>query len=138
MSNKLNEKSCAGCNGACCRYVAMEIDTPEDLDDFSNIRWYVAHKNVNVYVEEDGTWNVEFMTPCSYLNDEGLCTIHEDFVSGKIKRPAICREFTTDQCPHHNEYHETLKFTCMEEVDEYIEKIFKKGLHTIKEEDEED
>jgi uncharacterized protein len=129
MSNKL--KSCEGCKGACCKYIAIEIDTPETIEDFSDIRWYVAHKNVNVYVEEDGTWNVEFLTPCEYLSDEGKCTIHEDYVKGVIKRPAICREFITDSCPYHNEYNELFKFEKMEDVDKYIEKIFNKGLHTV-------
>jgi|SRR6056297_1863844 len=131
----MNKKNCDKCGGACCKYVAIEIDIPENLDDFENIRWYVAHKNVSVYVEEDGTWNVEFITPCSYLKD-GKCSIHEDFVEGKIRRPDICKEFSVDQCPFHNEYDELYRFEKMEDVDEYIDKIFKKGLHTVEEVEE--
>jgi hypothetical protein len=131
----MNKRTCEGCDGACCKYVAMEIDVPENLEDFENIRWYVAHKNVSVYVEEDGTWNIEFTTPCSYLVN-GKCSIHEDIVKGKIRRPTICKEFSVDQCPFYNEYKEKYRFEKMEDVDEYIEKIFKKGLHFIREEEE--
>ena len=136
MSNKLKIKNCEECNGACCRYVAMEIDIPETLEDFSDIRWYVAHENIAVYVEEDGTWNIEFLTSCKYLTKEGKCSIHENYVQGAIKRPKICREFTTDQCPYHNEYTELYRFENMEDIDKYIEKIFNKGLHTISEDED--
>ena len=43
------------CKGLCCRYFAFPIETPEDWDDYDDIRWYLAHKNVNVFVE-DGHW----------------------------------------------------------------------------------
>ncbi len=131
-------KDCKNCNAACCKYVAIEIDIPEDLDDFENIRWYVAHENVIVYIEDDGAWNVEFSTPCSYLRKDNKCSIHEDFVDSKIKRPKICKDFSVDQCPFHNDYNELYRFEKIEDVDEYIEKVFKKGLHSINEADEEE
>ena len=126
------KKDCSTCNAACCRYVAMEIDCPEDLDDFENIKWYVAHEKVRVYVEEDGTWNVEFQTPCKYLRDDNKCSIHEAFVSdAPVDRPKICKEFGVDTCPHHNEYHEKYSFESIESVLDYIENVFNKGLHEI-------
>jgi hypothetical protein len=125
-----DKKSCVGCGAKCCKYVAMEIDAPEDINDFENIRWYVAHENVNVFIENDDTWNVEFVTPCSYLEDD-KCSIHEEFVSGKIKRPSICRDFNTEECPHHNEYEEPHRFEKMEDVDKYIKEVFDAGLHEI-------
>lgn len=124
----MEEKTCEGCNGKCCRYVAIEIDCPEDLEDFENIKWYVCHKNTNVYVEEDGTWNLEFLTPCEFLDENSKCTIYE-------RRPKICREFNTDECPHYNNYKELFSFKRIEDVEEYIEKIFKKGLHKVPEEE---
>jgi len=39
-------KNCDGCPAECCKYVAIEIDTPEDIDDFEDIKWYVSHKNI--------------------------------------------------------------------------------------------
>ena len=133
------EKNCKSCDGACCKYVAMEVDCPENLEDFENIKWYVIHENVQVYVEEDGTWNVEFLTPCKYLMEDRKCSIHEVFAeNSEVKRPKICRDFTTEECPHHNEYKELFSFKSIQDVEEYIEKIFKKGLHKIPEDDDED
>ena len=132
-------KTCNGCNGACCRYVALEIDCPENLEDFDNIRWYIIHQNVRVYVEEDRIWNLEFLSPCKYLREDGRCNIHEDFVKNpSCRRPQICKDFTTLECPYHNKYKELFSFESVEEVDKYIEEIFNKGLHRIPEEDEED
>ncbi len=114
------DKSCFGCGAKCCKYVAMEIDTPEDREDFENIRWYVAHENIRVFVEEDETWNIEFVTKCKYLDGE-RCSIHEDYnKDAKIRRPKICKEFNVDICPQYNEYREKYSFENVEDVDEYM------------------
>lgn len=133
----MNIKNCEGCKGACCRYVAMEIDTPTEIEDFENIRWYVAHENIEVYVDSEFTWNIEFKTPCKYLLEDGKCSIHEEFTKNpSVKRPKICSEFTTEFCPHHNFYLEKYKFTSIEDVDNYIKNVFNLGKHVIIEEDE--
>ena len=46
-------KTCEGCDAMCCKYIAMEIDCPEDAEDFEDIKWYVCHKNVNVFVDQE-------------------------------------------------------------------------------------
>ena len=127
-----NSKTCEGCNADCCRYVALEIDCPEDLDDFENIKWYVSHEKVVVYVEEDGVWTVLFETPCKYLGKNNLCENYE-------KRPKICKDYAHDECTFHNqaEYKELYTFRTIEEVEKYIEEIFKKGKHIFPAEDEE-
>jgi|TARA_Y100000310_G_scaffold149697_1_gene149033 hypothetical protein len=112
-------KTCKGCKGDCCRYIAMEIDTPKTKEDFEDLRWYVTHKNVNVYVEEDNMWNVEFITPCEFLDEDNQCTIYEN-------RPEICKEYDHDECLFHNEYDEKHTFKTLKEIDEYIKKKFKK------------
>lgn len=129
----MKKKTCEDCPALCCKYVALEIDCPEELEDFEDIKWYVLHKDVNVYVEEDGTWNLEFITPCEYLDEKDKCTIHEE--NSKIKRPKICKEFDVDVCPFHNKYEEKYRFEKIEDVENYIENVFKKGLHIIPDED---
>jgi Fe-S-cluster containining protein len=119
MMNSTEGKDCSACKGNCCRYVITEIDKPESLEDFEEIKWFVAHKNVNVFVDEDGTWNLEFLTPCEFLGEDNLCKIYE-------KRPEICREFSVDECPHHNEYAEKHTFNCLKDVEDYIENVWKK------------
>jgi len=127
----MEEKSCENCPAMCCKYVALEIDVPEDLEDFENIRWYVSHKNINVFVE-DGEWFIEFLTPCEHL-DGNKCLIYN-------KRPKICRKHNHDECLFHGEgeYDEDYTFKKIEDVEDYIENVFKKGKHIIPIEEEED
>ena len=122
----MNKKNCLNCDAKCCKYIAIEIDVPEDLEDFENIRWYVVHKNINVYVDEDYKWHVEFLTPCEALGEKNLCQIYE-------KRPEICRDYDQEECTFHNDYEEKFTFKTIEDVDKYILYIFKKGRHIIPE-----
>lgn len=112
-------KNCENCNGKCCKHVAIEIDTPESKEDFENIRWFVAHKNINVYVDDDNAWHVEFITPCEFLGEHNKCQIYNN-------RPEICREYNQDECVFHNEYAEKHTFGSLEEIDKFIKKKFKK------------
>ena len=70
--NKRNP--CYGCD-KCCRYVALEIDTPEDREDIDQIRWFLVHKNVWIFIDHDDSWNIQFNTPCENLDEEGNCSI---------------------------------------------------------------
>ena len=121
------KKTCENCDGKCCKYVAMEIDCPDCIEDFENIKWYVAHENVHVYIEEDGTWNIEFITPCKYLGKNNKCGIYE-------RRPKICRRYDQSECPFHNDYKELYNFNSIGEIEKYIKEVFEKGKHVIVEE----
>ncbi|MDD9953108.1 MAG: hypothetical protein OXR66_02125 [Candidatus Woesearchaeota archaeon] len=69
------------CEHECCNHVLIELDDPEEWRDFDDIRWYIAHKNTDVFKDEDG-WYVRFSTPrkdrctrcdterCKYDSDE--------------------------------------------------------------------
>jgi len=111
--------TCEECNGECCRDVTVELDEPEDMEDWEDIRWMVAHKNVSVYLDNEGDWVIEFRTPCMQLNDDNSCKIYD-------KRPHMCRQHTEETCVKNGEgeVHE-LRFDTMEEVEEYIEKVVK-------------
>ncbi len=89
MKKKEELPACLRCNGLCCRYVALQIDTPDRRRDYDHIRWYLLHENVHVFVEQGGDWYVEFETPCRELDDGNRCRIYED-------RPRICRRHGTD------------------------------------------
>ena len=43
---------CQKCDGKCCRYFALPIETPEDWDDYDDIRWYLCHEHTTVFVED--------------------------------------------------------------------------------------
>jgi uncharacterized protein len=124
--------TCEECDGKCCKYVAMEIDTPEELEDFEAIKWYVCHKNVNVFVDEDYIWHLEFLTPCEHFGENNKCKIYS-------KRPKICQEHSHEECLFHNDdYKEKFVFNKIEDVEKYIKEVFEKGEHVIVEDEDED
>ena len=98
MSGKSTKKKtskvtteCQKCHGKCCRYFAQPIETPEDWDDFDDIRWYLCHEHVSVFVE-DGDWYLNVENKCRYLSEKDhRCQNYE-------MRPAICRKYDTDGC----------------------------------------
>jgi len=103
---------CEHCTGMCCRYLALPIDRPQDRDDFDDIRWYLLHQGVSVFVE-DGEWYLYLAADCRHLQPDFRCGIYET-------RPRICREYTTDNCDYHSgDYGWEQHFTCAEHLDEY-------------------
>lgn len=103
---------CEHCTGYCCRYIALPIDEPTDKSEFDDIRWYLLHEGVSVFVE-DGEWFINMQTTCRHLQPDYRCGIYET-------RPKICRDYSTDNCDYHSgsygwEHH----FTCPEHLDEY-------------------
>jgi len=115
--------SCEDCPAICCKYVTVKIDKPGNQDDFDNIKWYVAHKNVFVYEDHDGDWYVEFKTECEFL-DDNKCSIHpknennkHDFIS-----PDVCQVHDADDCEFTNLKNSPYKriFKNLEQVDKYV------------------
>lgn len=111
---------CEHCSGHCCRYIALPIETPTERSDFDDIRWYLLHESISVFVE-DGEWYINIMTNCRHLRADFLCGIYET-------RPRICREYSTDACDYHSgDYGWQQHFTCPEHLDEYVRLHFKPG-----------
>ncbi len=106
---------CEKCVALCCRYFALPIDNPTDVTDYDNIRWYLLHENVVVFIE-DGQWYIGVLTKCKHLQPDNRCGIYET-------RPRICRKYTTDNCDYHGaEYGYDKLFTSAEQLREFAEK----------------
>ena len=106
--------ACQKCHGKCCRYFAQPIETPEDWDDFDDIRWYLCHEHVSVFVE-DGDWYLNVDNKCRYLSEEDYrCQNYE-------MRPAICRKYDTDGCDlTGDDYGYELHFLDDKSMEEYM------------------
>jgi hypothetical protein len=85
--------TCDGCDAMCCRYVATEIDAPEDKEDYDHIIWYLLHENIHVFIEEK-EWYIQFNTPCEKIDRAGKCSFYD-------KRPKICKELNIKYCEKH-------------------------------------
>lgn len=105
---------CDRCTALCCRYFALEIDTPESPEDFDDVRWYLAHESVHVFIEDD-KWHISVQTRCQYLRDDNRCGTYED-------RPKICRQYSTENCDYHiGEYDYQQYFTTPEQLEAYAQ-----------------
>jgi hypothetical protein len=104
---------CEHCTGLCCRYIALPIDRPQSAADFDDIRWYLLHENISVFVE-DGDWYLYVQAVCRHLQPDYRCGIY-------ATRPQICRDYGTDNCDYHSgDYGWEHHFTCPEHLDEYL------------------
>lgn len=111
---------CEHCTGVCCRYIALPIETPTDKSDFDDIRWYLLHEGIGVFVE-DGDWYITMTTTCRHLQPDNRCGIY-------ATRPRICREYSTDSCDYHSgDYNWQHHFATPEHLDEYVREHFARG-----------
>lgn len=109
------------CDGKCCKYVTVILGDPEDEEDWDEIKWMLMHENVSVYHSHDDEWRVEFVTPCRHLTKGNKCAIYD-------KRPAVCREYTVDECELSDEDYADVIFLKPEDVDGYRKDKEKKDL----------
>ena len=118
MSTKKTEgykkTMCTKCTGLCCRYFAHPLEDPEDWDDFDDIRWYLTHEDVTVFVE-DGDWYINVKNKCRHLSETDYkCTIYD-------KRPKICRGYTEETCDLTGDnYDYELHFVNDTQMEEYM------------------
>ena len=111
---------CEHCTAMCCRYIALPIDEPATRQDFDDIRWYLAHENVTVFVEK-GQWYISFATSCRYLTSDRKCSIYE-------RRPRICRSYDLVNCDYHGgEYRYELYFSEPAEIEHYAAQMLGKS-----------
>jgi Fe-S-cluster containining protein len=105
---------CVKCTGLCCRYFALPIETPENKDDYDDIRWYLCHKDITVFVE-DGDWYLNIKNKCRHLSKKDYrCRIYD-------KRPNICRKYRHSDCDFvEGKYDYELHFTDDKQMQEYM------------------
>jgi uncharacterized protein len=106
---------CDSCAALCCRYIALPIENPTGVKDYDNIRWYLMHQNVVVFVEND-QWYISFLARCKHITADNRCGIY-------TTRPRICRGYDTENCDWHGgDYGYEFLFTSAEQLREYAEK----------------
>lgn len=104
---------CDRCTGLCCRYFALPIETPETRGDYDDIRWYLCHEAVSVFVEE-GDWYINIQNRCRKLDKGNRCTLY-------TQRPRLCRDYSEASCDFvEGEYDYELLFTDDQQMAEYI------------------
>ena len=106
---------CNECGGRCCNYIAIEIDKPKTKNDYDSMRWYLSHKNVNIFIDHKKKWFVEFRTPCEFQKDDKKCGIYN-------KRPNICRSHgnSEGECEFYDSPYSEY-FSSLTELEKYLD-----------------
>ena len=112
---KPGEVLCQYCTARCCSYFALPMETPTERADFENIRWFMLHGNVTVFVDS-GTWYLCVHNKCDYLRPDNMCGIYET-------RPQICRDYSTDKCEYDNDGVYDQFFETPDQIQEYADAI---------------
>ena len=116
---------CHECGGRCCRYIAIGIDPPKNQTALHNIRWYLLHANVSVFVDHERAGLSSSPRRVRHRT-KSRCTLYG-------ARPRICRDYGT--APGDCEYYanptqcasRSLKF------DAWIERKAQAGLMVFRE-----
>lgn len=124
------EKSpCDGCD-LCCRHIAVEIDEPENKKEFDQIRWFLLHKDVWVFIDNDDSWNLQVNNKCERLMPRSQVAVDRkqqeetvDCVCGFYEeRPQICRDYSSDNCERNGEGDSfKVLWKSLEEFEEWVE-----------------
>ncbi len=102
---------CEYCTAKCCKYFALPIDPPKTRDDFDNLRWFMLHGPISVFVDEE-TWFLMVHQECDKLRPDGMCGIYET-------RPLICRKYSTKNCEFDGDGVYDLLFETPDQIWEY-------------------
>jgi len=85
---------CFDCDQACCRTAVIEVEAPRSLRDYSDLLFYLYHKDTRIVVATSGRkreWYVEFLARCRHLESDGRCAVYD-------RRPLVCREYDMNYC----------------------------------------
>ena len=103
---------CEHCTAVCCKYLALPLDTPTRPRDFDDLRWYLMHEHISVFIE-DGAWYIQFATRCRNLQADNRCGVYAN-------RPQICREYKAGECDYESGSHDYEHlFTRPEHIEAY-------------------
>ena len=117
---------CEHCTAACCRYLALPLDSPRSTRDYDDMRWYLMHEGISIFVEE-GDWYVQLQAKCKNLAADNRCGVYET-------RPAICREYEAKDCDYSGKpYGYDQLFTHPSQLEAYYEQRRGKKLGVLKE-----
>jgi len=104
--------------------VAVPLDPPRRARDYDDIRWYLMHESILIFVEE-GDWYIQFSTRCRNLGADNRCTIYD-------VRPDICRDYEPGNCDYvGGTYGYDHLFTHPRQVEEYYEQRTGKKLRPL-------
>jgi Fe-S-cluster containining protein len=117
---------CYGCGAECCKYFAVYIDEPTDLDEYDAIKWYLYHKKVCVYIDKESDWYVHVDNVCKELVGGDQCRTYDS-------RPNVCRDYTPGSCERADiDVENIAEFYSVEELEKFFALNYRVAGNDIK------
>ena len=114
-----DKNPCERCD-LCCRHIAVEIDKPETDEEYDQIRWFLLHRDVWIFIDNDDSWNLQVNNKCKRLGKGGWCEFYD-------KRPIICKKYSSDNCEGNGEGDSfRALFRCLEDFEKWAARSGKK------------
>lgn len=105
---------CKQCGGECCKKLAFQISKPKTVRDFEDMKWFLYHEGVIIYIDNEGSWLVQVPTRCTKLDKNDRCTIYD-------KRPPVCRFSKVEECEMNTNEMDVV-FNTIEDLEKYMKK----------------
>ena len=51
--------NCKECGGECCKSISIQIEKPTTKEDFEDLKWYLYHKGMFLYIDNENDWVAE-------------------------------------------------------------------------------
>lgn len=109
--------TCEECEGECCKKLAFHVEARLKKEDFEDLKWYLYHEGVIVYIDNEGDWMVQVPIKCTKLDKNGRCTIYD-------KRPPICRKSEVEDCEK-NTNEMAVVFKTAKDLEKYMKENLK-------------
>jgi Fe-S-cluster containining protein len=102
------------CGARCCRYITVGIPAPKSVDDWDEVRWWLAHEEVMVTHDDDG-WMVHFRTRCQNLKADNACAVYPDHM-------LCCQAYDPTDCEYTGEVPFDVQFLKQTDLADYLER----------------
>ena len=98
MSRKLSftdciQSPCHGCSAPCCSFLPLHDFVIASYTDADYARYLLNFANIELALVQGQTWRVHLKSPCTRLQPNGLCGLHDS-----PKKPQVCLNYDARKC----------------------------------------
>jgi len=90
------------------------IPAPKSVDDWDEVRWWLAHEDIMVTHDDDG-WMLHVRTRCQNLKADNSCAVYPDHM-------LCCQAYDPDDCEYTGEVPFDVKLLTQEDLADYLER----------------
>jgi hypothetical protein len=102
------------CGGRCCRYITVAFPAPRSVDDWDEVRWWLAHQDTLVTQDDDG-WMLHVRTPCTNLRPDNACGVYPNHM-------LACQNHDATDCEYTGDVPFDVVLSCEADLADYLER----------------